>query len=1390
MKRKLPFDPTPQKVLPNAGNNENVLNRKQVVGPVNKGAKKASNGAPEESFALNFSTFIDAKKPTSLDLTVSPASFDLSYEMPPSSEDLEDEEVSMAAGGITATTFVLENKVQKISEPAVATEKLRAAQLEAVRQREESESQLKEVEAEVRRLRETIDKNYEPAPAVVDVVKPALQSIVQHKISQPEKPVPLSRLATEELIKRSNAPTDFRSAHSTTDLKQMRSHRVGLDDDAKRARLNALRALGTSAGVSSKHSEPILPAHHPIDAADPRARMKSRPEKLKMLRAVSKLEPQDVQLSTSTLETGLTLDSPSALIAAGNRKAHATNPLASLKWAGDGSSSASSHEEEEEEVVEEIKTTTVPASSAALFRKIEPSVAAAPPTEVTIRVPLEFPAADETHDSEEQSESMDEQMIDQTALEQSMMPGVREDEFVRHSIFVAPAPVTAPATVAAAVAASKSLLDVNLDQATNLQATAHALDQLEYVTKDAKLAGLFGEHLKGEREDAMWRILDDINEFQSIKSASERLSLARSVFQMYLSDSAARENVISKATVSEELRVEIKSKIRAELCDVELFTPIVSAIKVHLATREIPKFVTCDLYRTLGFKKAKGKKKPLAQEAFQQPVVAAVVDAAAAIAVAPAQKVQPNEEEEVDEEEESSDASPAPKAVSQKVESKAPPVNVPSVAVSKPAVVAVAAPVSAAIPPPAVAAVSVAKLAAVAKAAPVRVAPAKTAPVKVAVVPEKVAAKNVTKVVAAPPKPAVAAAAAAVSAPVLASVKPVVEELDATMDEILTNPEQLEHFLSFVESSDKKAAERTGANVVFLQKVAQFNKAEPSDRPKVARTIYDAFLADNNNRRDQKEQVEVDVSELRKRQLVSRFVSSIEQPTQGMFDKAAKDVEAFVEPQLTKFNAAKRNGSLSSAPVTTAAVSKVTRVVAAASTSEPKIPLAASAVAAPSTVSAVSIPAKMTLGQLLEQSVPDAAIVSSFLSYAKDVGRFSPALYLERVLAFRVIDNATARTVAASAIMEEFVSKTGAHVLAIPEHIRSGPEGRWVIFSKRNMIKADFFDSITSEVVKQLDAEIWPRFVASNESKQVQQQQIQPVQVPKKADSVEVSTSSVLSESSHFDDESMFGMGVTLQRGEIEAEMLRRLREEACNKEDDSDSGMEDSPDVPATVRTVQQSARARDLDISPTTAADLLSRLEAAEEVEETMVAAVVAPRIVHAVPVSSADDTVVISKKKPAPVSAEQVFAEQVFAGPVASSAVPRATIPVQRGASLGAPGPAKRMVSGVWPSREGRLSYGEAIEGKRQNRFVVLKNKSLYVWKSESDYRKNKDPSKVLDMDNLCGMTLVREQNQVGGTKWTLRLNFDDLKHAIIFGSDSQQLLQEWKRDFSLSSPHMTM
>lgn len=538
----------------------------------------------------------------------------------------------------------------------------------------------------------------------------------------------------------------------------------------------------------------------------------------------------------------------------------------------------------------------------------------------------------------------------------------------------------------------------------------------------------------------------------------------------------------------------------------------------------------------------------------------------------------------------------------------------------------------------------------------------------------------------------------------------------------------------------------------------------------------------------------MDVSELRKRQLVSRFVSSLEQPPsqQGLFDKAAKDVEAFVEPQLTKFNAAKR-----SAAVVASKTVSVPAVPASAVVAAPVVAPAPVVVARPPTpeeaISFVSIAPKSTLAENVEKHKAGEPVLPAFLAYAKDVGRLAPALYLERVLVFRAIENAAARTTAAAAIMNEFVRKTGAHVLAVPEHIRSGPEGRWEIFSKRNMIKADFFDSLTSEVVKHLEADIWPRFVAANEQKQQQQQQVP------KAVASEVSSSSILSESSHFDDTSLFaGMGATLQRGEIEAEMLRRLREEACDKDDDTDSGMEDSPDVPATARmtTVQQSARGRDFDISPTTAADLLSRLEAADADEEDEVQEVAPARqqqpaakaqVRRAAPVvSSADDTVVIAKPKAALVSAEQVFA-----GPIASSAVPRATIPVQRGASFGgAAPPAKRMVSGVWPAREGKLSFGEAIDEKRQNRFVVLKNKSLYVWKSEADYRKNKDPSRVLDMDNICGMSLVREQTQVGGTKWTLRLNFSDLNHPIIFGSDSSQMLQEWKRDFAMSAPHMTM
>jgi hypothetical protein len=102
-----------------------------------------------------------------------------------------------------------------------------------------------------------------------------------------------------------------------------------------------------------------------------------------------------------------------------------------------------------------------------------------------------------------------------------------------------------------------------------------------------------------------------------------------------------------------------------------------------------------------------------------------------------------------------------------------------------------------------------------------------------------------------------------------------------------------------------------------------------------------------------------------------------------------------------------------------------------------------------------------------------------------------------------------------------------------------------------------------------------------------------------------------------------------------------------------------------------------------------------------------------------------------------------------------------------------------------------YGESFEGKKQSRFVVLKNKALYVYKSESDYRKVKEPSRVLDMDNLLRLTLVRDQSHalVGAPKWNLRLNFDGLSHVVILGSDAQQQLLEWKTDLLDSAPHIS-
>ncbi len=225
------------------------------------------------------------------------------------------------------------------------------------------------------------------------------------------------------------------------------------------------------------------------------------------------------------------------------------------------------------------------------------------------------------------------------------------------------------------------------------------------------------------------------------------------------------------------------------------------------------------------------------------------------------------EGDECDDEEESSVASPAPKAT--------------YTATAKPS--------------------AVSGVVARAVAAPVVVAPVVAPPKQAGVAKRMIAAPAVP---AAVPVTATQSRVPVASAPVMAAI-----------DDVLSDPEELETYLSFVASStDKKAAQKAGKNVAFLLKVAQFNKAAEQERPRVARAIYDEFLHARGTgapARDQKGQVEVDVSELRKTKLVSQYQAVFEKQTElqtGFFDKAARDVEAFVNPTLNKYIEAKKTG--------------------------------------------------------------------------------------------------------------------------------------------------------------------------------------------------------------------------------------------------------------------------------------------------------------------------------------------------------------------------------------------------------------------------------------------------------------------------------------------------
>lgn len=1222
---------------------------------------------------MNFSTFIEAPKRTTLDVTVTPTSFELS-DLSSSPADDDSVDTTNAVAGITATTFVLENNMRKEvdAEKAVA-----AVKQAAIAQRQETQQEIKEVQAKVQRLREQMEEHRErevkqskPKEVIVEqpkAKKPAAAAaadsveiiysgpeVKKNAINQPKRvqpldddtiklapvasrPTVLQRFATSPSLKKEVSFGVVQSSNSTTDLAALR-RKEPLDGEAKRSRLQQLRMLG-----ETKHSEPILPVHHPIDAVDLKARMKSRPQKLKMLRAVSTL---DGELGMTVVKAGLTSTFSPSVVVGTKAPTTTTGTVHNLAWPGDEHDAGTGD---------------------AFIAPIDETSAGSPTEEVAVASTAAAAAAAASNASDE-SESMDAEMaVDLTTVDQSL---AHVEPGSRYSILVQ-AP-TAEVDRFALPRSASDLMDIsNTDARLMKSSQPSSMEQLEFIMANAHLSGLFGEHLKRTREDALLRILDDIREYKNL-AVAERLPLARSIFQMYLSESAARENHIALGVVSDDVRQTIKKRIRGGNNSENVFDLAETTIKSHLANKEVPKFVTCDLYKTLGFKKGGKIKaaKKVAQDAFpaaesalfrrvEEPVVAAPV-APVVAASAPVKSVAFEEEddERSDEEEESSDGSP----------------------------------------------VSVKPSAVVAKPAPV-----------VSSVEEK---RAIFEQEAVPSKE------------------------DVSVDSILSNPGELETFLSFVESTDKKTAQKASANVQFLQKVAQFNSAEETDRPKVARAIYDSFLASPEKpesiRRDQKGQTEVDVTELRKKQLVSRFVNMMEKqdaPCQkGFFDKAARDVEAFMEPAFNKYIAARKNGTI--------VVKKQERNV-------PKA--AAAVIAAPVAVAPpkVEISRNMNLAQAVENG---GAVLNAFVTFAVELGRASSALFLQRIALFKKIEDPVSRTTAASKIMDEFIRPSGAHVLDIADHIRSGPEVRWGVFSKRNLIKVDFFDSVVAEVERVLEG-TWNRFVEQEEEEQVVVDDEEPI------------------------NESLLPMsfGMTLQRREIEDEVLRRLREEHdSDDENGDDSGVEDSPDVPATVPRGVMSHR--DLDLSPSTAADLLSRLENQ----------------------SSDADTVILSSR-----SIDLPTAQSIFQAPP-PTAIPsqvRTTIPVQRSEAttggllerLAGGGRKPTAGSGVWPSRSEKLVYAEGIDGKKKVRYVVLKNKSLYVWKSEADYKKNKDPKTVLDMDNLVRCTIVRDNSKnalLNGVKWNLRINFDGLNYAICLGHDSQQALQDWKNDLLDSAPHVTI
>ena len=104
------------------------------------------------------------------------------------------------------------------------------------------------------------------------------------------------------------------------------------------------------------------------------------------------------------------------------------------------------------------------------------------------------------------------------------------------------------------------------------------------------------------------------------------------------------------------------------------------------------------------------------------------------------------------------------------------------------------------------------------------------------------------------------------------------------------------------------------------------------------------------------------------------------------------------------------------------------------------------------------------------------------------------------------------------------------------------------------------------------------------------------------------------------------------------------------------------------------------------------------------------------------AADATVLLKKPAPKPRAVEVVAA------------------PVQPEAKTAPPAQARVGAAHVWPTRTSKIHAGLGLAGKKRVRFVVLKNKALYVWKSEAHYTKGKEPELAFDCDALLRARLT--------------------------------------------------